>query len=192
LAAIPSAATSTFSLIAFALAIAAYVFIVWRVIRNKNLLQHLQKLPPKDRLGALETELGGQLLAAPNETWAKAITGNDADEVQVRPGEEAVYAFKDEKPATFAKFSILVDSSYGGNVKELEIFVSDESPVGSFRSIGKFTAQNLRVIKSPYQEFTFPETTAKYLKIKVLSNYGVSPMGSTFLKQIRLIGRPAT
>lgn len=152
----------------------------------------MQKLPPKDRLGALETELGGQLLAAPNETWAKAITGNDADEVQVRPGEEAVYAFKDEKPATFAKFSILVDSSYGGNVKELEIFVSDESPVGSFRSIGKFTAQNLRVIKSPYQEFTFPETTAKYLKIKVLSNYGVSPMGSTFLKQIRLIGRPAT
>jgi hypothetical protein len=44
LAAIPSAATSTFSLIAFALAIAAYVFIVWRVVRNKNLLQHLQKL----------------------------------------------------------------------------------------------------------------------------------------------------
>jgi hypothetical protein len=41
LAAIPSAATSTFSLIAFALAIAAYVFIVWRVVRNKNLLQHL-------------------------------------------------------------------------------------------------------------------------------------------------------
>lgn len=389
LAAIPSAATSTFSLIAFALAIAAYVFIVWRVVRNKNLLQHLQKLPPKDRLGALETELGGvrlaaglspeqwlrskmhkyyllaflatcgvvgvtstlaimnrspvpgttyinsstvfqnqvqqivgqsvidpelkqkiehaiesgakrdfqtavnlyeqipenmrvpavwnnlgvaylglgdqpraraafekarernpnddaananlshlnkvaaftpaapqdassqpkpaegrpvraetqakqpdinllapdqggQLLAAPNETWAKAITGSDTDEVQVRPGEEAVYAFKDEKLATFAKFSILVDSSYGGNVKDLELLVGDESPVGSFRSIGKFTAQNLRLIKSPYQEFTFPETTAKYLKIKVLSNYGGSPMGSTFLKQIRLIGRPAT
>jgi hypothetical protein len=92
----------------------------------------------------LAPDQGGQLLAAPNETWAKAITGNDADEVQVRPGEEAVYAFKDEKPATFAKFSILVDSSYGGNVKDLELLVGDESPVGSFRSIGKFTAQNLR------------------------------------------------
>jgi hypothetical protein len=63
LAAIPSAATSTFSLIAFALAVAAYVFTVWRVVRNKNLLQYLQKLPPKDRLGALETELGGATAA---------------------------------------------------------------------------------------------------------------------------------
>jgi tetratricopeptide (TPR) repeat protein len=74
LAAIPSAATSTFSLIAFALAIAAYVFIVWRVIRNKNLLQHLQKLPPKDRLGALETELGGVRLAAglSPEQWLRS------------------------------------------------------------------------------------------------------------------------
>jgi hypothetical protein len=117
-------------------------------------------------MNLLAPDQGGQLLAAPNETWAKAITGNDADEVQVRPGEEAVYAFKDEKPATFAKFSILVDSSYGGNVKDLELLVGDESPVGSFRSIGKFTAQNLRFIKSPYQEFSFPETTAKYFKIK--------------------------
>jgi hypothetical protein len=63
LAAIPSAATSTFSLIAFALAVAAYVFTVWRVVRNKNLLQYLQKLPPKDRLGAMETELGGATAA---------------------------------------------------------------------------------------------------------------------------------
>src|SRR5258705_12741829 len=63
LAAIPSAATSTFSLIAFALAVAAYAFTVWRVVRNKNLLQYLQKLPPKDRLGALETELGGATAA---------------------------------------------------------------------------------------------------------------------------------
>jgi tetratricopeptide (TPR) repeat protein len=76
LAAIPSAATSTFSLIAFALAIAAYVFIVWRVVRNKNLLQHLQKLPPKDRLGALETELGGVRLAAglSPEQWLRSKT----------------------------------------------------------------------------------------------------------------------
>ena len=117
-------------------------------------------------INLLAPDQGGQLLAAPNETWAKAITGNDTDEVQVRPGEEAVYAFKDASRR-------------------------HESPVGGFRSIGKFAAQNLRLIKSPYQEFTFPETTAKYFKIKVLSNYGGSPLGNTFLKQIRLSGRPA-
>ena len=59
------------------------------------------------RLGALELN------------WAAIARGTrgqtlPAMKPEVQSGEEAVYAFKDEKPATFAKFSILVDSSYGG------------------------------------------------------------------------------
>jgi hypothetical protein len=74
LSAIPAAATNKFSLVAYALAMAAYVFAVWRVARNKNLLQHLQKLPPKDRLAALETEMGGVRLAAglSPEEWLRS------------------------------------------------------------------------------------------------------------------------
>ena len=130
--------------------------------------------------------------------WLKAIAlGNDADVTggSVVPTKSRFRICKLTPKNRLAALEILHgrrDSSYGGNVKDFEILVSDELPVGGFRSIGKFTAQNLRVIKSPYQEFTFPETTAKYLKIKVLSNYGGSPLGNTFLKQIRLIRRPAT
>ena len=53
LSAIPSAVTNGYALTAYALAIAAYIITVWRVARNKNLLENIQKLPPKDRLSAL-------------------------------------------------------------------------------------------------------------------------------------------
>jgi hypothetical protein len=74
LAAIPSAATSGYALAAYALVVAAYVFTVWRVARNKNLLEHLEKLPPKDRLKALEIETGGVRLAAgiSPEQWVRS------------------------------------------------------------------------------------------------------------------------
>ena len=58
LSAIPAAATSELALVAYALVIGAYIFTVWRVARNKNLLANLEKLPAKDRLRALESEMG--------------------------------------------------------------------------------------------------------------------------------------
>jgi hypothetical protein len=48
----------------------------------------------------------------------------------------------------------------------------DESPSGPFHSIGKFETQNVKLLKTPYQEFEFPHVTAKYLKVRVLSTYG--------------------
>src|SRR5579871_2846430 len=74
LSAIPSAAASPLALGAYALAIAAYVFTTWRVARNRNLLAHLQKLPPAHRLKALEIEMGGARLAAglSPEQWVRA------------------------------------------------------------------------------------------------------------------------
>jgi tetratricopeptide (TPR) repeat protein len=74
LSAVPSAATNGYALAAYALAIAAYVVVAWRVDRNKNLLENLQKLPPKDRLSALETEIGGIRLAAgiSPEQWVRS------------------------------------------------------------------------------------------------------------------------
>jgi tetratricopeptide (TPR) repeat protein len=59
---------------AYALALGAYVVTVWRVARNKNLLENLQKLSPKDRIGALEIEMGGVRLAAgiSPEQWVRS------------------------------------------------------------------------------------------------------------------------
>ena len=74
LSAIPSAVTNGYALTAYALAIAAYIITVWRVARNKNLLENIQKLPPKDRLSALEIETGGVRLAAgiSPEQWVRS------------------------------------------------------------------------------------------------------------------------
>src|SRR5262245_49485527 len=58
LSAIRLVGTSPLALGAYAFTIAAYVFTALRVNRNKNLLVHLQKLPPKDRLAALKAEMG--------------------------------------------------------------------------------------------------------------------------------------
>jgi hypothetical protein len=146
---------------------------------------------PAEEFNLLLASNGGQLIAAADKNWANAITGKDADSVRLGAGDEAIYAFKDERPATFSKFSILIPATSGGNIHEFELLAADDAPTGDFRSLGKFTTQNLRLIKSPYQEFTFPETTAKYLKIKILSAYGV-PLRDADLMQIRLIRKPAS
>lgn len=74
LSAIPAAATSGTAFAAYALALGAYALSVWRVSRNKNLLDKLHKLPPKDRLKALELEIGGVRLRSgiSPEQWVRS------------------------------------------------------------------------------------------------------------------------
>ena len=135
---------------------------------------------------------GGQLLVAPNDTWSGTIDGKE-EYVQLAVGSEAVYAFKDEKPASFDTFATLVKATASTNLKEFELLVGDESPTGAFRSIGKFTVQNVKLLKSPYQEFKFEPVTAKYLKIKIISNYGdVYPSGvvAALVYEFKVFAKP--
>ena len=74
---------------------------------------------------------------------------------------------------------------------DFELLAADDAPTGPFRSLGHFTTQTVRLIKSPYQEFSFTETTAKYLKVKILSDHAGYPLRDTDLTQIRLMGKPA-
>jgi Mg-chelatase subunit ChlD len=133
---------------------------------------------------------GGQVLIAPNDLWLQTNDGKE-DELPNSPraaiavGQEGVYAFKDEQPATFDKFATLVPNTSDSNLKEFELLVADDSPTGTFRSIGKFTVQNAKLMKSPYQEFKFEPVTAKYLKIKLLSNYG----GGLSIYEFKLFGQ---
>jgi hypothetical protein len=59
LEAIPLAATSPYALAAYLVTIVAWVAIAFRVARNRELLRHIESLPQKDRLAAIQTELGG-------------------------------------------------------------------------------------------------------------------------------------
>jgi hypothetical protein len=174
-------------------------------------------LPPPaqpKQLNLLDPKSGGQVFIAPDDFWGETIDGKEdpagkrrrggmlvrkssPDDPQdyvahlFQPGEEAIFAFKEERPATFDTFSVLIPQA-GKNLKEFELFVADESPTGPFRSIGKFETINAKVVaKKGYQEFKFPAVTAKYLKVKLLTGHEQGEKRreqGMFLYEFRLLG----
>ena len=119
----------------------------------------------------LSSENGGQLLLAPGAAWAVVVDGKTDSYDSVRVGEAAVFGFKDDAAATFDTFEMLIPSS-GRNPKEFELLAGDESPTGAFRRIGTFHPENNRVFKRDgWQEFRFPPVTARYLKVRLISNF---------------------
>ena len=136
------------------------------------------------RENLLSRKNGGHLLRAPNENWIEPI--DDLEGWGYITGNEAVYGFKDDRPATFDTFSMLITEERSWNIKEFELAAGNEAPNGYFESIGKFETQNVRLFPSPWQEFTFKPTRAKYLKVRVLSLH--RPNGPTQVEQWQLLG----
>ena len=56
--ALPSAATNSYSFVAYIVLVIAIFLISWKVKRNKNLLDSLEKIPKNQRLDALRAEMG--------------------------------------------------------------------------------------------------------------------------------------
>jgi hypothetical protein len=144
--------------------------------------------PAPAEVNLLSPEQGGQAIIVPNGEWLKAISGKDDESASVgQAGQDAVYAFRDERLATFWAFSILVSAANDRLPKEIELLVSDDLPPGTFRSIGKVTVTNALKVKELYQRFPLDETTARYVKIKILSIFGDC---CGILPQIRILGKP--
>jgi hypothetical protein len=129
------------------------------------------------RINLLSSENGGQLIVASGDDWLNTIDGKE-DFNQISYGlesqSEAVYAFKNEHAATVEMFAIFISRTGDNNVKEFELFAGNDSPTGPFKSLGKFQTQNIKLFKTPYQEFKVQATVAKYFKIKLLSTYSSS------------------
>ncbi len=141
----------------------------------------------------LAPEEGGQLLAAPSEGWRKITSGKEDDWIEIKTGtdadSDAVYAFKDRKPARFHKLTVLIAASNDLNPKEIEVLAGDEGATGSFRPVGKCTLTNRLLFETRYQECELSTTTARYVKLKVLSSYHFNAWAH--LPQVRLFGRMA-
>jgi hypothetical protein len=129
----------------------------------------LRQAPVSDNL--LSAANGGRLVFAPSERWL-ALSDDKPAPQQLEYG-DGVWSFKDGKPATFEAFEVLVPEVSPYNPKDIELLVGDEGPTGQFRSLGVLTVQNLRMAASPWQRFTFPPTTARYLKIAIKSGWGM-------------------
>jgi len=130
-------------------------------------------------------EHGGQIVMAPKDEWKQTIDGME-EKALVPLYSSAVFAFKYEQLATFDTFVLYTPGEDDSNLKEFELLVSDRSWSGPFRSIGKFQAQNGGSVRTPYQPFTFPEVTSRYLKVQLESNYGDGRL--TGLYEFQLLG----
>jgi hypothetical protein len=124
----------------------------------------------RKRTNLLAAENGGQILVAASDAWVKMIDGDENISAYIDNG-EAVYAFKDERPAVFDMFAVLIRETNEFNLNEFELFSGNESPLGRFDSIGKFKTQNGKLFKTPFQEFAFPAVRARFLKVRSLSNH---------------------
>jgi hypothetical protein len=134
----------------------------------------------------LDPKKGGQVVAGTNDGWLRTIDGRENYYIEFGLDDWAVYAFKDQRPATFDTFAVLIPSK-GNNVKEFELLAGNDSPTGNFDSIDTFTTTNAKLFKSPYQEFKFPPVTAKYLKVQLKSGWDDNTRARVF--QFRLFGR---
>lgn len=126
-----------------------------------------------DEDNLLSPDNGGTLVAAASDKWKETIDGSE-DWVQLDYGigQSSVYGFKDGKTATFHSFAMLITGTRDDNIKAFELFAGNESPTGKFTSLGKFTTTNIQLAATPYQLFSFPSVTAKYLKVKLISTWG--------------------
>jgi hypothetical protein len=136
--------------------------------------------PQSSVMNLLSAENGGHVIVATNDQWLYAIDGDEKNWQYIDigvVGSWAVYGFKDDKPASFDTFKVLILGSESWNLKEFELLAGNDSATGRFESIDKFQTQNIRFFKDPYQEFKFSPVKAKYLKIKVISSHGFSSVG---------------
>jgi len=142
-------------------------------------------------INLLAPEHGGQLLSAPSESWRKITSGQEDEWIEIRTGADAdaVYAFKDKKPARFHKLAVLIVGSNDYNPKEIEILAGDEGPNGSFRSVGKCALTNRLLFETRYQECELTLTTARFVKLKFVSSYHFNAWAH--IPQVRLVGRLA-
>lgn len=139
-------------------------------------------------INLLSSENGGHIIVATNDRWRYAIDGDENNWEYIDSGVFggwAVYGFKDERPAIFNTFKVLILGTESWNLKAFELLAGNDSATGTFESIGKFETQNVRFFKDPYQEFRFPAVKAKYLKIKVVSSHGFSSVG---VYELQLLG----
>jgi hypothetical protein len=143
----------------------------------------------KGRINLLSSANGGHLMAAPDKSWQHAIDDDDDNWQYIQAGSgDGVYAFRNEQPATFDTFRMLIADTSNLNIKEFELLAGNESPLGAFESIGTFQTQNIRLYPSPWQEFTFPPMRARYLKVHVISAWGAGWNTSPKVIEWQLLG----
>jgi hypothetical protein len=120
------------------------------------------------RTNLLDPEEGGKLVLASEESWKHVMERKLGSNVIGTHG-FAVFAFRDEKPATIDAVGVFVEGTDRSNLKELTIYASDQSETGPFRKVASLTLPNYRNMRAPFHEFKVDPFTARYAKIELMS-----------------------
>lgn len=145
------------------------------------------KPTPSPGINLLSPDNGGSVAIEPNDNWKQTIDDREDQVYWFEPREEAVYRFKNDQPATFNRFSMLIPDNDEHNLQEFELLAGNDSPTGEFRSIGKFKTHDTRVGPDGYQDFSFSPVTAKYLKVRLLTPHSTNDP-RILLYEFRLFG----
>ena len=82
---------------------------------------------------------------------------------------------------------VFIPETDANNLQDFELLATTSDPqIGPFDLIGLFRAENTKFEGSSYQVFKFPRVTARYLMVKLLSNYGQDIL--TELYEFQLLG----
>ena len=146
-------------------------------------------VPTTGRLNLLSSANGGHLVAAPADSWRFAIDDNVDTWEYIQAGAgDGVYAFKDDEAATFDTFMMLIPDTSGLNIKEFELLAGNDTPLGTFHSIGQFQTKNIRLYPSPWQQFKFEPVRARYFKLHVISAWDAGWKTSPKVNEWQLLG----
>ena len=141
------------------------------------------------RINLLSSANGGHLMAAPADSWRYAIDDNVDTWEYIQAGAgDGVYAFRNEQAATFDTFMMLIPDTSALNIKDFELLVGNDTPLGTFHSIGQFQTKNIRLYPSPWQEFKFEPVRARYFKLHVISAWDAGWKTSPKVNEWQLLG----
>jgi hypothetical protein len=148
----------------------------------------------------LLTSRGGTIVRSEDYSrWKNSILGVDGSYSWVSMGDDVIFSFKNGRTASFSRFGLLLPDTLPQSVQKFELQIADNFE-GPYTSIGVFTTKNILSQKvgdvmweSLYQEYSFDEVTAKYVKFVLVSNYGNTipqvNKGDTQIYQMRLMGQ---
>jgi tetratricopeptide (TPR) repeat protein len=148
---------------------------------------HTKPPDPSSLINLLSPYEVGQDVRVPSADWIKIVSGKDDDYIDVYAFTNLEGTFPLRGPAIINTFAVLINDQAPFNPKDIAFSVGD-SASGPFRLVRECTFENILKLNMPYQECTFPETTASYVQIKLLSTFGANTM---YLRQIRVLGRLA-
>jgi len=138
---------------------------------EKLLKEPEPEIEPDDLIAQVN---GGIRVASTNKGFQSLNDGQDAPiKAWFKPGDEAVFAFKDEQPATIRSFSLPVLESSPKNLKGFDLYISTDSPTSGWQKVGTYDLPNMVFEGRRYHVFNLDSpVVARYIKFKVFSGYG--------------------